>query len=199
MSVKLLRDRRCVIDVCESNARNASKLSSTRYARNGNEEIHQAMLFMCHILSSPPNHPHSPLHPSHPSPPLPNSDLRLLPLAHQRRERPQEMARALVPVRIPLQVQLVVLLGRPPPTRGCDLGHDGARVLPPLRADLGRDLARDSLLLLVVEVDGRAVLGPRVGSLAVEGCRVVGAVEEFEELAVGDLLRVEDDLRGLGV
>jgi hypothetical protein len=155
------------------------------------------MLFMVHILSFPPiirivhYIPHTVFQPL--------SDLRLLPLAHKRRERPQEMTRALVAVRIPLQIQLVVLLGRPPASRGCDLGHDGARVLPPLRARLGRDLARDALLLLVVEVDGRAVLGPRVRALAVEGCRVVGAVEEFEELAVGDLLGVEDDLRGLGV
>lgn len=132
--------------------------------------------------------------------PILNSDLRLLPvrlLAHQRRERPQEVARALVPVRIPVQVQLVVLLGAPPLPRGRDLSHDAA--VPPLLARLGRDLPRDALLLLVVEVDGRAVLGPRVRALAVERRRVVRAVEELEELAVGDLGGVECDLRGLGV
>jgi hypothetical protein len=107
------------------------------------------------------------------------------------------MTRTLIPERIPLQIRLVILLGTPPLARRRDLGHDAAA--PPLLVGLGRHLPGDALLLLVVEVDGRAVLGSRVGTLAVEGRGVVGAVEEFEELAVGDLGRVEDDLRCLGV
>lgn len=91
----------------------------------------------------------------------------------------------------------MILLGGPPRPGGGDLGDDGA--LPPLLVGLLGDLAGDALLLVVVEVDGGAVLGPRVRALAVEGRGVVGAVEELEELAVGDLGGVEDDLGGFGV
>lgn len=78
----------------------------------------------------------------------------------------------------------MVLLGGPPAARGGDLGDDAAA--PPLVVGLSCDLAGDALLLRVVEVDGGAVLGARVRALAVEGGRVVCAVEELEELAVGD-------------
>ena len=91
----------------------------------------------------------------------------------------------------------MILLCAPPLARGRDLGDDAAA--PPLLVGLGRDLAGDALLLLVVEVNGGAVLGPRVRALAVQRRGVVRAVEELEELAVGDLGGVEDDLRCLGV
>lgn len=107
------------------------------------------------------------------------------------------MARALIPIGVPLQVQLVVLLGGPPLAGGRNLGDNLA--LPPLGVCLFGDFAGDALLLVVVEVDGGAVLRAGVGSLAVEGCGVVHAVEELDELAVGDLGWVEDELCGLGV
>lgn len=88
------------------------------------------------------------------------------------------MAGALVPARVPVEVELVVLLGGPPPARGRDLGDDG-RGLPPLGADAGGDVPGHLLLLGAVVVDGAAVLGPAVGALTVEGGGVVGAVEEF--------------------
>jgi hypothetical protein len=109
----------------------------------------------------------------------------------------QEVARALIAVGVPLQVELVVLLGGPPLTGGRNLGDDLA--LPPLGVCLFGDVAGDALLLLVVEVDGGAVLWAGVRALAVEGCGVVHAVEELDELAVGDLGWVKDDLCGLSV
>lgn len=115
----------------------------------------------------------------------------------ERLKGPQVVAGALVARRVVVEVQLVVLLGGPPPAGGGNLGDDGA--LPPLLVGLGRDLAGDLLLLGVVVVDGGAVLGPRVGTLGVEGGGVVELVEELEELAVRDLLGVKDDLGGLGV
>lgn len=107
------------------------------------------------------------------------------------------MARALVASRVSVEVELVVLLGSPPLASGSKLGDDA--VLPPLLVGLGGDLTGNLLLLRVVVVDGRAVLGAGVGTLLVEGCGVVHAVEEFEELLVRDLFGVEDDLGGFGV
>lgn len=107
------------------------------------------------------------------------------------------MTWALIPVGVPLQVQLVVLLGGPPLAGGRNLGDNLA--LPPLGVCLCGDVAGDALLLLVVEVDGGAVLRAGVWALAVEGCGIVHAVEELDELAVGDLGWVEDELCGLGV
>ena len=115
----------------------------------------------------------------------------------QGRQRPQEVARTLISARIPIQVQLVVLLGSPPLACGRNLGHDA--VVPPLFVGLLRDFARDLLLLVVVIVDGGPVLGSRVGALTVERGGVVGAVEELEELAVRDLLGLKDELYGFGV
>lgn len=112
-------------------------------------------------------------------------------------ERPQEVARALIPRRVLLEIQLVILLGRPPLSRGRNLGDDLAA--PPLGVCLFGDFAGDCLLLGRVEVDGGAVLGAGVRALGVEGRGVVHAVEELEELAVGDLGWVEDELCGLGV
>ena len=115
----------------------------------------------------------------------------------QRRELSHEVARALVASRVAVQVLLVVLLGGPPLAGRGDLGDDAAMV--PLVVGLPRDLLGPLLLVLVVVVDGGAILGTRVGALAVKGGGVMGAVEELQELAVGDLGRVVEDLYSLGV
>lgn len=107
------------------------------------------------------------------------------------------MAGTLVPTTVLIQILLMILLGGPPPAGGRKLGDDAP--LPPLLVDLPRHLPRHLLLLGVVEVDGGPVLRPRVGALGVERRRVVHLVEELEQLAVRDLFRVEDDLRGFGV
>lgn len=112
-------------------------------------------------------------------------------------EGTQEVAGALVAGRVVVEVELVVLLGGPPLAGGRNLGDDLA--VPPLLVGLGGDLARDLFLLGVVVVDGGAVLRAGVGALGVEGRGVVELVEELEELAVGDLLGVKDDLGGFGV
>ena len=107
------------------------------------------------------------------------------------------MTGTLVAGRVVLEVQLVILLGGPPLACGGNLGDNLALV--PLVVCLCGDVAGNLFLLVVVEVDGGAVLGAGVGALLVEGGGIVHAVEEFEELAVGDLGWVEDDLGSFGV
>src|SRR4051794_34174105 len=65
--------------------------------------------------------------------------------------------------------------------------------------DVRDRLARDPLLLGVEVVDRRAVAGADVVALAIPRRRVVDLEEELEDVAVGDLLRVEDDLDRLGM
>ena len=91
----------------------------------------------------------------------------------------------------------MVLLSIPPLSGLQDLGDDAA--LPPLLVDFLRHFLGDGFLLVVVVEDAGAVLGAAVWTLRVEGCGVVHAVEEFEELAVGDLGWVVVELDGFGV
>jgi hypothetical protein len=119
------------------------------------------------------------------------------PILLQGRERLDEVRRALIAPRRPLEVPLVVLLCAPPLPRGRDLGDDAA--LPPLLVGARGDVAGLGLLLGVVVEDGGAVLGPAVRALAVKGGGVVRLVEELEELAVGDLRGVKEDLDSFGV
>jgi hypothetical protein len=118
-------------------------------------------------------------------------------LSLQRWQLPDKVTRTLIAARVVVQVLLVVRLGRPPLAGGRDLCDDGA--VPPLLVGELCDLPGVLLLLRVVEVDGGAVLWAGIGTLAVQGCGVVRAVEELEELAVRDLVWVEDDLCRLGV
>lgn len=76
----------------------------------------------------------------------------------------------------------MILLSSPPLSSRRNLGNDAA--LPPLLVGLLCDLARDLLLLLVVEVNGRTVLRAGIGTLAVQRRGVVRLVEEFQELCV---------------
>ena len=115
----------------------------------------------------------------------------------QRGQLAQEVARALVPARVAIQVELVVLLSSPPLARGRDLGDDA--IVPPLLVGLSCHFAGNLLLLVIVEVDGGAVLRARVRTLTVQGRGIMRAVEELEELAVGDNGWVKEDLYSLGV
>jgi hypothetical protein len=56
-----------------------------------------------------------------------------------------------------------------------------------------------ALLLVAGVEDGRPVAGPDVVALPVLGRRVVDLEEELQQVPVGDLVRVEDDLDRLGV
>src|ERR1043165_19863 len=111
-----------------------------------------------------------------------------------RRLPPQIVAR--IPVRLLLQVILVVPLGRPELRVVDDLRRDRARPLL-LRALDG--LLRRLALLLVVHEDRRAVLRADVVALPVRRRGVVQAEEEVEDVAVRDRRRIEHDLDALGV
>lgn len=78
----------------------------------------------------------------------------------------------------------MILLRIPPLARRHNLRRNGLLV-PFLRNFIGY-LMRDLGLFLVVRKDCAAVLSAHVWSLAVLCRGVVHAVEEFEELAVGD-------------
>lgn len=116
----------------------------------------------------------------------------------QCRELPHKMRRALIPPRIPIQIQLMILLRIPPLPRLQDLRAHGP-LFPPLLLHLLRDFLRLLLLLRGVVEDGAAVLRTRVHALAVLGRGVVHLVEELEEGGVGELGGVECHLEGFGV
>lgn len=112
-------------------------------------------------------------------------------------ELAQEMARALVPIGVVHQVQLMVLLGVPPLLGREDLGDDLAT--PPLIVRLLCDLLRNLLLLVIVVEDAAAVLSAAVGALLVGRRGVVHLVEEFEDLGVGETGGIVDQECSFGV
>src|SRR3954447_9438035 len=89
-------------------------------------------------------------------------------------------------------------LGLPERPGWLDLGDDLAGQQPG-GVDIRDRFARDPLLLGVEVVDRRAVAGADVVALAIPGRRVVDLEEELEDVAVGDLLGVEDDLDSFGM
>src|SRR4029453_8612846 len=105
---------------------------------------------------------------------------------------------ARVPVRVTLQVVLVLGLGLPERSGRRHLGDHLAR--PQAGGfDVG-DRVLGGLLLRVGEVeDGRPVARSDVVALPVQRGRVVDLEEELEQVPVGDLARVEDDLDRFGV
>src|SRR5689334_7526443 len=110
--------------------------------------------------------------------------------------RPHEMAR--VAVRDPLQIVLVLGLGFP---ERAGLAHLGDHVAQPQArgVDVGNRLLGDVALLVARVEDLRAVARPDVVSLPVHRGRIVDLEEELEDVAVGDPIRIEDDLHGLSV
>jgi hypothetical protein len=91
----------------------------------------------------------------------------------------------------------VVIFCIPPLTRGQDLRNN--LPLPPLLIRLLRHIPRNTLLLGIMIEDSGSVLGARVWTLAVQGCWVMHLVEEFKQLAVCDLVRVECNLQSFGI
>lgn len=92
----------------------------------------------------------------------------------------------------------MILLGIPP-LRQRDNLRRNRLILIPLLGHLLGNILRDPLLFLAVREDSTAILRAHVGALLVHGRGVVHAVEEFEELAVGDDGGVEGYLEGFGV
>jgi hypothetical protein len=103
-----------------------------------------------------------------------------------------------VPVRVALEVVLVLGLGLPERHRLADLRHDLAG--PQARGvDVGDRVLGDLALLVARIEDLRAVARADVVALTVLGRRIVDLEEELEDVPVGDALGVEDDLDRLGV
>lgn len=121
------------------------------------------------------------------------------PPAHllKRRELPQEVTWTLVPVRVDIQIFLMIVLCIPPLSCRQDLRDN--LPLPPLRVRLLRHLLRRLLLFRVVVEDGAPVLRTRVWPLRVHGRRIVHLVEEFDEFAIAELLGVVEDLERLRI
>lgn len=117
-----------------------------------------------------------------------------MPASLERGEIPQEVARALVPSGVVLEIKLVVVLGVPPGAGGDDLGDDLPGSAVPLGIGLSSNLARDPLLLGIVEVYGAAVPRADVGSLPIRRRRVVHPVEELQDLPVRQGLGVVEYL-----
>jgi len=120
-----------------------------------------------------------------------------LPLLIQRRETPQKVTGTFIASNIVLQIFLMIILGIPPLTRRQDLRNN--LPLPPLLIRLSRHIPRDSLLLRIMIENPRSILRTSIWTLAVRGRGVVHLVEEFEQLAIGHLIRVKCNLKGFGM
>lgn len=79
-----------------------------------------------------------------------------------------------------------------PLARRYELGRHLA--FPPLLVDLLRNVLSNLFLLVIVVKDSRSVLRAVIGTLTVLLRWIVHLVEELEQCAVLNLLRVEDDL-----
>src|ERR1700677_1560816 len=110
--------------------------------------------------------------------------------------RTGEVAR--VPVRVVLQVVLVLGLRLPEGSRGHDLGH---HLAGPEAGGLhvGNGVLGHQLLLVTGVEDRRAVAQPHVVALTVLRRGVVDLEEELEDVPVGRHTRIEGDLDRLGM
>src|SRR5580698_10315004 len=79
-----------------------------------------------------------------------------------------------------------------------DLGDD-ATGPEPRSVDIGDRVLGDLALLVVKIEDRRAVTRPDIATLTIPRRRVVYLEEQLEQLPVGDLRRIKDDLDRLGV
>ena len=89
-------------------------------------------------------------------------------------------------------------LGFPERTRGGDFG-DGFAGPEAGRIHVGEGVERDALLFLTRIVNRRTVAQAAVIALLVHGGRVVNLEKEFQNFAVADLRRVENNLDCFGV
>src|SRR6476620_845234 len=110
--------------------------------------------------------------------------------------RPREVAG--LPFGVLLQVELVLRLGLPERPSGRDLRDDPAGPQTG-RVHVGDRVVGDPPLLISCVEDRRTVLGADFVHLAVQRRRIMDLEEELKDVAERGLLRVEDDLDGLGV
>src|SRR6185312_196987 len=110
--------------------------------------------------------------------------------------RPDEVTG--IAIGIILEIVLMLGLGLPERAGGCHLGDDFSR--PETRGvDIGNRILGDAPLFVVRVEDRRTVAGADVVPLSIPGGRVVDLKKELEQLAVGDFLRIENDLDSFGV
>ncbi len=107
------------------------------------------------------------------------------------------MRRTLIPPRIPIQIQLMILLRIPPPPRFQHLRRHLSPI--PLLIHLPCHLLRLPLLLLIMPENRAPILRPRIHALPILRRGVVHLVEECEERFVRDFVWVEINLQRFGV
>lgn len=108
------------------------------------------------------------------------------------------LAGALVTTGILVEIELVVCFCIPPFTRWQDFGNNLA-TLPPLFANLLSNISCDLLLLFIVIKYATSILGTPIWALLVLGCGIMHLVEKLKQLAVSNLLRIEDNLECFSV
>ena len=96
------------------------------------------------------------------------------------------------------QVLLVIFFRPPEPGCRYDLRDDGLFVFT-RSIQLFLRIFRLFLLFPIVVKDGRAILGPHVGTLAVQRRRIVHPEKDLQQVAVADHRRVERHLHDLGM
>lgn len=103
---------------------------------------------------------------------------------HQQRGRELNLLRrALVPPRVIVEIQLVIILGIPPLSCRNHFSSD-ILALEPLLLSSGDDFLRRGLLFRRVVEDGRSVLRAHVRALSVWRRRIVHAEEELNQCLV---------------
>ena len=108
------------------------------------------------------------------------------------------MRRTLIPPRVIMQIQLMIILRIPPSPRLQDLRRDLLVLEPLLLRRLRNPLCIGFLLRRMIE-DSTPVLRASVHALPVLGGGVMHSVEELEEVGVGDEGGVKGYLEGFRV
>lgn len=96
--------------------------------------------------------------------------------------------------------QIVLMLGFGFPKRSCrsDFGDDLAGPYPG-GIDFGDDFFRSAFLFVSCVKNGRAIAGSPIVALPVQSGWIVNLEEEFQNLAVADGLRIENNFNSFGV
>src|ERR1700681_4422204 len=103
-----------------------------------------------------------------------------------------------VAVRILLQIILMLGLGLPERSGGCDL-RDNLAGPKAGSIDIGDGVFRDPLLFVAGIEDDRSVARSPVVALAVQRRGIMDLEKEFQQLSIADGLRIEGNLNGFRV